>query len=48
MNILGVENLIEKIKNWEPDYKRIARPFSKPTFFEAICDTQNFQLKIAA
>jgi len=48
MNILGVENLIEKIKNWNPDYKRIARLLLKTTSNVAILRTINFEIKLAA
>lgn len=36
MNILGLETLIEKIKNWKPNYKGITHAFSKSIFLEAI------------
>jgi len=34
INILGLDDLIEKIKKWVPDYKGIAHVFSKPVFFQ--------------
>lgn len=48
INILGMENLLEKIKNWVPNYKGIASTFSKPTHLNAICKLQIFFQKIAA
>jgi transposase len=48
MNILGVENLIEKIKKWKPNYKSITRLFTKVTPKEAIIRTINFEIKLAA
>jgi hypothetical protein len=48
INILGVEPLIEKIKNWVPNYKRIAHTFSKPTVLELIPCTFFHQQKLAA
>lgn len=48
INILGIENLIAKIKNWTPDYKGIVRAFSKPSHSNAICELQIFSPKVAA
>jgi transposase len=48
INILGVEPLIEKLKKWVTNYKRIAHTFSKPTFLELIPCTFFHQQKLAA
>ena len=48
MNILGVENLIEKLKKWKPNYKEITRLFTKTTSKEVIIRTLNFEMKLAA
>ena len=48
INILGMENLLEKLKNWKPNYKGMAPTFSKPTHLNAICKLQIFFTKIAA
>lgn len=48
INILGIENLLEKIKNWNPNYKGIVPTFSKPNHFKAIYHHQFFFSKIAA
>ena len=48
MNILGFETLIEKIKNWVPNYKGIAHAFLKPTFFKRFSPSIFLQQKYAA
>lgn len=48
INILGMEKLLEKIKNWKPNYKGITIFFSKSNQFNAIYEMQLFFLKIAA
>lgn len=48
INILGMEKLLEKIKNWKPNYKGISSSFSKSNHFNKIYDFQNFFSKIAA
>ena len=48
MNILGMDNLIKKIKNWVPNYKGITHVFNKSTFIEAITETFFHQQKLAA
>lgn len=48
INILGVETLIEKLKNWVPNYKGITQPFSKPAFFKHIKQTFFHQPNLAA
>ena len=48
MNILGLETLIEKIKNWKPNYKGITHAFSKSTLLEAIRDNLFYTQKLAA
>lgn len=48
MNILGMETILKKIKNWKPDYKGMIRANFKLTFFEAIRATIFFKQKLAA
>lgn len=51
MNILGIENMIEKIKNWQPNYKEIVWLFKKPQnwiHFRALQVIQIFEIKLAA
>jgi DNA-binding transcriptional MocR family regulator len=48
MNILGMDNLIEKIKNWVPNYKGITHAFEKPTYYRAITAYFFYQPKFAA
>ena len=51
MNILGIENMIEKIKNWKPNYKAIVWLFikwQKSTLFKAIQAPKIFEYKIAS
>lgn len=48
INILGMEKLLEKIKKWKPNYKKIAGLYSKTAFIEAITANINIGLKQAA
>ncbi|HNC34817.1 MAG TPA: IS1182 family transposase [Bacteroidia bacterium] len=48
MNILGIATLLEKIKNWKPDYKGITHLFSKMINLQPCIATKNFQSKLAA
>jgi transposase len=48
MNILGMETLIEKIKNWKPDYKGMIRANFKSTLFNAIRAAIFWEQKLAA
>lgn len=48
MNILGITTLLEKLNNWQPDYKGIACTFSKPVSLQLYRATQIFQTKLAA
>lgn len=48
INILGMTDLMEKIKHWQPDYKRIALLHSKLRYFKLDRDIQIIQQKIAA
>jgi hypothetical protein len=43
-----MDDLIEKIKKWIPNYKGITHVFNKSTFFEAIRATFFPQQKFAA
>ena len=47
-NILGFEKLMEKLKNWIPNYKGILLRVLKRLALEPICALQIFQLKLAA
>jgi transposase len=48
MNILGIEELITKLKNWTPDYKRITHFFLKLTHFKSMYVIRIFQHPLAA
>lgn len=48
MNILGMDDLIKKIKNWVPDYKGITHAFEKRTSYEPITANYFYQSKFAA
>ena len=48
ITILGIPGLIEKLKNWKPDYKRIHLSFSKSTSLESFRALQNFSCHLAA
>jgi len=48
MNILGIETLIEKLKNWVPNYKGITHAFSKPTLLYQFNPTFFYSQKLVA
>jgi transposase/DNA-directed RNA polymerase subunit H (RpoH/RPB5) len=48
INILGFEKLMEKLKNWEPNYKAILVHIPKNLHLNPFYALQNYQLKIAA
>jgi hypothetical protein len=51
MNILGIENMIEKIKKWKPNYKSIVWlciKWQNRRYFKAIQAPKIFEYKIAA
>ena len=48
MNILGIEELITKLKNWSPDYKRITQFFLKLTHFKSMYVIKLFQHSISS
>lgn len=48
INILGINNLLEKIKNWKPNYKGKIPLYSKQNYFNALYAHQNFEIKMAA
>lgn len=48
MNILGIEPLIEKLKNWVPNYKGITHDITKSTFLNYIRATLFHQQNLAA
>ena len=48
MNILGMDDLIEKIKNWVTNYKGTTPIFNKSTFIKAITAHFFRQQKLAA
>lgn len=48
INILGINDLIAKIKNWKPDYKKIGRLFTKMTLKQPFRYTIIFEFKLAA
>ena len=48
MNILGVVDLIAKLKTWKSPYKRKVLFLQKVTCFKRISTTQNFRQKLAA
>lgn len=48
MNILGVSDLIEKIKKWIPNYKGITHAHQKTTLINYITAYFNFQTNLAA
>ncbi|WP_228423882.1 transposase [Chryseobacterium carnipullorum] len=48
MNILGVADLIAKLKTWKSPYKMKVLFLLKVTCFKAIMSKQNFREKLAA
>ena len=48
INILGVADLIAKLKTWKSPYKRKVLFLQKVTCFKRISTTQNFRQKLAA
>lgn len=48
MNILGIEPLLEKLKNWVPNYKGITHAITKPTLLAYIRATLFHQQNLAA
>jgi hypothetical protein len=47
-SLLGFDKLMEKLKNWKPDYKGILLRIQKLLRLEPFYAFQNYQLKIAA
>jgi hypothetical protein len=45
---MGIEPLLEKLKNWVPNYKGITHAITKPTFLAHIRVTLFHQQKLAA
>lgn len=48
INILGTKNLIDKLKKWKPNYRKVLRQQIKPTFLFAIRTHQIFEMNLAA
>lgn len=48
INILGIDELIKKLKNWKPDYARIARQCSILTYLKRITAIHFLQTKFVA
>jgi hypothetical protein len=48
MNVLGMETILEKIKNWKPNYKGMTLYLQKPSCFRVISAHQNIEMKLAA
>jgi len=48
MNILGMETILEKIKNWKPNYKGMTLHLQKPSCFRVISVHQNIEMKLTA
>jgi hypothetical protein len=48
INILGMPQILEKLKNWKPNYKAILVRIPKHLHLEPFSALQNFQLRIAA
>lgn len=48
INILGMPQILEKLKNWKPNYKAILVRIPKHLHLEPFSALQNYQLKIAA
>ena len=47
INILGIENLIAKLKKWTPDYNKMAQLFLKLTHLKPLYDFRIFQQQLA-
>lgn len=48
INILGTEKLIDKLRNWKPNYKKVIGQKTEPAFFRAICRIGKSGMKLAA
>ena len=48
MNILGIEDLLKKIKKWVPNYKGITFSFLKTRPLERLQDIPFLPIKLAA
>ena len=48
INILGISNVLEKLKNWKPNYKKIKQLYTKPTCFKAKYEHEIKYSKLAA
>ena len=48
MNILGIENLLHKLKNWTPRYPRLDKKCNKTTYFKPFWAHLYFDIKIPA
>ncbi len=48
LNILGIDDLLEKMKTWVPNYKGISLTFLKQTFIQSITALIFWQQKLAA
>ncbi len=48
INILGIPELLEKLQNWQPNYKRIARLCQKLLRLQLFYALQNFGGRVAA
>ncbi|CAN5125087.1 hypothetical protein BH09BAC5_BH09BAC5_18970 [soil metagenome] len=48
INILGTEKLIEKLRNWKPNYKKVIGQKTKPAFLSALCCMEKSEMKLAA
>ncbi|MFN8310887.1 MAG: hypothetical protein U0T73_13075 [Chitinophagales bacterium] len=48
LNILDFEDLMEELKSWQPNYKRIAFFSTKPIHFKTITASFYFELKLSA
>jgi transposase len=48
LNILGVENLLAKLKTWKPKYPALLKPNKKQSILRPYMKTENFNYQIAA